>query len=111
MREGFTAAVLVAVLCSGSPSSATSFRKQGPACPVTAPNHNSPSDAVLARANTYRPAGPKPSGDLAFGNGRIWTDLWPDGVIVFRKGGAGLVRADGSLEMKFLWFLALDGPL
>ncbi len=110
MREGCTAAaVLVAVLCSGSPSSAS--REQRPACPVTAPNHNTPPDAVLARANTYRPAGAKPSGDLAHGNGQIWTDLWPDGVIVFRKGGAGFVLPDGSLQMKFLWFLAVDGPL
>lgn len=110
MREGFTAAVLVAVLCSGSPS-ATSFRGQGPTCPVTAPNHNRPPDAVLARSNTYRAAGAKSAGDLALGNGQIWTDLWPNGVIVFRKGGAGFVLPDGSLQMKFLWFLAVDGPL
>lgn len=111
MKEGFVTAVVVAVVCSVSAPTALSRREQVPPCAVTAPNQNRPPDSVLARANTYRVAADTPAEDFALGNGQIWTNLWPNGVIVFRNGGPGFVLPDGALQMKFLWFLAVDGPL
>jgi hypothetical protein len=61
-----------------------------PPCPVTAPNGSTPP-------------GEQPS-DLYYGNGKIWTALWPDGVVRFERGGPGEIRSDGSLEMKFPWW-------
>jgi hypothetical protein len=37
--------------------------------------------------------------------------LWSKGTVVFKKGGVGQVLADGTLQMKFFWLLAVDGPL
>jgi hypothetical protein len=39
------------------------------------------------------------------------TDLWPDGVIVFKPGGPGCVSSDGSLLMKWPWWRGVRGPL
>jgi len=75
-----------------------------PACEVTEPNHSRPPAAVVAKAGY----GGSP---LMHGNGAIWTDLWPEGTVLFRKNGAGFVLPDGSLKMKFLWLLAGPGPL
>lgn len=111
MRDAPAAATLVALLSAIPALAASSLHNPPTTCAVTAPNHNVPPNEVLARANTFRPEGARPSGDLALGNGHIWTDLWPNGVIVFRKGGAGIVAPDGSLQMKFLWFLSGDEPL
>jgi hypothetical protein len=78
----------------------------GPAtCAATAPNQNVPPQAVLSKAVIPR------ADPLRHGNDAIWTALWPDGTVVFKKGGPGFVLADGSLKMKFLWLLAGDGPL
>jgi len=74
-------------------------------CAVTAPNHNPLPDAVRSKA-----AVPEDFTSI-HGNGALWTYLWPDGTVVFKKGGVGSVQADGSLRMKFLWLLATDGPL
>ena len=111
MGEGFAAVALVAALLSLEAATDVRSREQPAACAVTAPNHNSPPDRVLARSNTYRYESEKPSLDFTIGNGQIWTNLWPNGVVLFRKGGAGFVLPDGSLKMKFLWWLAVNGPL
>jgi hypothetical protein len=76
-------------------------------CAVTSPNHDRPPDSVLLKAAqpTLRATTP------IHGNGVIWTHLWPEGTVVFSKGGPGFVLADGSLKMKFLWVMATDGPL
>jgi len=37
--------------------------------------------------------------------------LWPDGTIVFKPGGAGLVLPDGALSMKIGWTRAVPGTL
>jgi hypothetical protein len=53
---------------------------------------------TLPNANT--PPGEKASpGD--YGNGKIWTSLWPYGVIIAAEDS---VEADGSIRMKFWWF-------
>lgn len=66
-------------------------------CVVTRPNGSSPTDA-------------SPS-DRFFGNGKLWVELWRDGNIVFRPGGPGFIRHDGSLSMKFAWWRGVSGQL
>ena len=111
MRRRALAGGLITVLGAVGAAMAAPGHAESAACAVSVPNHNTPPDAVLARAGMYRARGATTSGDTTFGNGQIWTDLWPNGVIVFRKGGAGFILPDGSLKMKFLWLLAGDGPL
>jgi hypothetical protein len=60
------------------------------ACPVT-----------IADGST--PPGESPS-DLHHGNGELWTALWPEGKVIFKPGGPGEIREDGSLAMKFPWW-------
>jgi hypothetical protein len=36
---------------------------------------------------------------------------WPDGIIVFKPGGPGVVLPDGSLSMKFGWRRGVRGAL
>lgn len=55
-------------------------------CAPTPPNGNSP---------------PGEGGTGHHGNGRLWTILWPDGVI---KADERFVRPDGSVGMKFPWW-------
>jgi len=37
--------------------------------------------------------------------------LWPNGIVVFKPGGAGFVTPDGSLGMKFGWRRGVRGQL
>jgi hypothetical protein len=92
-------------LVSGSAPAEVEVLGGSATCAVTAPNHNTPPEAVRSKA------GVPPGNPLIYGNDAIWTSLWPDGTVVFKKGGPGFVLADGSLKMKFLWLLATDGPL
>jgi len=46
-----------------------------------------------------------------FGNGKLWTSLWPDGTVIFRPGGPGDISADGSLSMKWPWWRGTRGKL
>jgi hypothetical protein len=59
------------------------------ACPVTKPN---------GFGNEYR-------------NEFLMTYIWTQGTVVFKPGGAGTVREDGSLEMKFPWTRFVKGQL
>jgi len=59
------------------------------ACNVTSPNGLTPP---------ARPADPQ-----GYGNGRLWTSLWTNGVVIFKAGGPGAMNDDGSLEMKWPW--------
>ena len=63
-------------------------------CPVTLPNGNTPP-------------GEKPSASH-HGNGKIWTGLWPYGVIIASR---DYVRPDGSVRMKFFWFADVEGKI
>lgn len=61
-----------------------------PPCPVTMPNGSTPPG--------------EENSELNHGNGKLWTVLWPDGIVRFETGGPGEMRADGSLVMKFPWW-------
>ena len=74
-------------------------------CHVTEPNQSHVPLSVQAKAQVAE------TSDTLYGNDKIWTYLWPDGTVTFRKKGPGFILRDGSLQMKFLWLLAVDGPL
>jgi hypothetical protein len=100
MTPVLSAAVLAAALVSPPPQAP----QDSLTCAATASNDSLPPASVLERANIR-------SGTGFHGNGQVWTWLWPDGTVVFKKGGVGQLLADGTLRMKFLWLLAGDGPL
>jgi len=80
-------------------------RAAGPAPPTsvgTAPASDPGADATCTPTapNGQSPPG-EPSSGLYFGNGALYTTLWPDGVVVFEPGGPGERRKDGSLAMKW----------
>jgi hypothetical protein len=64
---------------------------------VTTPNGNTPPG--------------EPPDKSHHGNGKIWTDLWPDGKVIVRD--RGWIQPDGRIAMKWPWWRALDaaGPL
>ncbi len=68
-----------------------------PGCPVTLPNRATPP-------------GERPS-VVDYGNGAVWTQLWPDGTVVFAPGGPGSLESDGSLGMKWPWWRGILGQL
>jgi hypothetical protein len=73
---------------------ATPVAARAGTCPVTLPNGNTPP-------------GEKPS-ELYYGNGRLWTAMWPYNVIVATRHD---IRADGSIEVKWPWFRGVAGRL
>lgn len=89
--------VLLALVSVGA--ARTHRRRHAPpaACPVTIPRKSStlPKD-IFGSGSAYW-------NDSLFVGG-----LWPDGTVVFRPGGPGVVLPDGSLSMKFGWYRA-DG--
>jgi hypothetical protein len=66
-------------------------------CPVTLPNGMTPPNEV--------------SDPSYHGNGTIWTALWPEGIVVFRPSGSGVINSDGSLRMKWPWWRSIEGPV
>jgi hypothetical protein len=63
-------------------------------CPVTIGRRGSLSSAELGSEDAHR-------------KGKLYVSgLWPNGTIVFRPGGAGIVYPDGSLGMKIGWYRA-----
>jgi hypothetical protein len=69
------------------PSPSTAARS----CPVTTGNGSTPPGEA--------------QGALSFGNGRLWTVLWPSGLIFVPPDDIG---PDGSLGMKFPWWRGPD---
>jgi hypothetical protein len=70
----------------------TAPRTVDQACPVTAPNNLTPPGQA--------PSNGSPGAGGYFGNGRLWTVLWPHGLVLVPPDDTG---PDGSLEMKFPW--------
>ena len=94
----FAVAVLTVLIsiCDDASTAAAQTSDPSP-CPVTKPNGNTPP-------------GEHPSSNH-HGNGSLWSALWPDGTVVFRRGGSGFVLEDGSLSMKFPWWRGVKGKL
>lgn len=79
----------------GSPGS------RGPAigCPVTLPNgHNPPGQRALGQTSR-----------LSYGNGRLWVELYPRGIV--RPANYGRARPNGSIAVKFPWTRGVLGDL
>ena len=64
-------------------------------CPTTEPNGRQPPGESVESPNF-------------FGNGQLWTDLWPDGIT---RIDPDQVLPDGRLRMKFPWWRAISGKL
>jgi len=77
---------------SPSPSTPVSSQTIGDACPITRPNGAPP------------PEGEAPDGTY-LGNGRLWTVLWPKGLVVVPPDA---LEPDGGLGMKFPWWRGPD---
>jgi hypothetical protein len=69
-------------------------------CLLTAPNGSVPPSVGSADARSS-----------FYGNGRLWTALWPEGILGVRPGGPGTIEPDGSLGMKFPWWRGVRGRL
>lgn len=84
------------------------------ACDVTTPNQSEPPVKNFGGIQTHSPDykgqrdGPTVN---SYGNGKLWTVLWPEGTIVFQAGGSGFILSDGSLSMKQMWYRAVRGKL
>ena len=61
----------------------------GTACPVTRPNGQHP------------PGGQGLTSRLSYGNGRLWVELYPRGII--RPAYYGRARPNGAIAIKFPW--------
>lgn len=84
-----TLPVLLAFMSAGSSQGETTAK-----CPVTIPRKapESVGNRLFGSGVAYR------NGSLFVGG------LWPDGTVVFRPGGPGVVSPDGSMSMKFGWY-------
>lgn len=78
-----------------------------PACAVTVPNGSEPPGVLTHHGPNDNPA----KDSSLYGNGKLWTTLWPKGTVEFRPGGPGFIDADGSLSMKFNWWRGVRGRL
>jgi hypothetical protein len=80
------------VASSPGPSQTAARATIDTACPITRPNGVPPPEGEA-------------SGGNYFGNGRLWTVLWPKGMVVVPPDA---VEPDGGLGMKFPWWRAPD---
>lgn len=92
LAVGFAGVVTVDARPNAASGSATPVTGMaaGPAplCPVTLPNGNTPP--LQRPSNSY------------YGNGKLWTGLQPTGITLVVP---ELVKPDGSLGVKFPWWL------
>jgi hypothetical protein len=93
MRRLLAVLLVVAPIVASCSGSDPHLLATGAACPVSEPNGSMPPGETRPLANVL-------------GNGELWVGLWPEGRVVFEPDGPGLVRADGSLDMKFWWWRA-----
>jgi hypothetical protein len=88
----FLAALTLIVGCS-QPVGRVEKQRLDDACPVTLPNGRF----------FLTPFRPEPQGNHGNDDETLFTDLRPDGTVVFRRGGPGEMRRGGSLAMKWPW--------
>jgi hypothetical protein len=101
MRLSIRIVVLAAV---GSamfvPVRAKQLLQSGAPCDVTVPN------GIVAGSAERQ--------EWSYGNAALSVGpfgLWPNGTVIFKPGGAGVVMRDGSLAMKFGWTRGVRGRL
>lgn len=86
---------------SASPEAITS----GGSTPTTPSVPSTETSCTPTRPNGATPPGEKASPTF-YGNGKLFTTLWPEGTVVFEQGGPGEMRPDGSLSMKWPFWRA-----
>jgi hypothetical protein len=70
-------------------------------CPVSLPNvSKSPDENFVSTTSGFQNE-----------DGTLFTELWPEGVVIFARGGPGFVLPDGSLKMKWPWWRGVRGKL
>ena len=68
-------------------------------CPITSPNVN------VVRNGAHFNYVVRNGWRFNYGKGGLWTSLEPDGTVVFSARGPGRVNPDGSMSMKWPWYL------
>ena len=68
-------------------------------CPITSPNVD------VVRNGKHYDYVTRNRWHFNYGNGKLWTSVWPDGTVLFRARGPGFVSSDGSLSMKWPWYV------
>jgi hypothetical protein len=116
MRGMVVAVALVVVSCTADPvrettqDPATTSEAGDPTDATVSPTPG-PTEVPSAPCAVTLPNGDNPPGQtsrFSHGNGRLWVELYPHGVIRARKDD---VRADGSLAIKFPWTRGDRGQL
>jgi hypothetical protein len=111
MTVGLLAVVLVILAgCDGGrsttrPTAAPSTTATRPPQPVTLVDARR---CPVTRPNGAAPPGVGAQAGVNHGNSKLWTALWPGGVI---KAGPDFVDKDGSIQMKFGWWRGVGGRL
>ena len=68
-------------------------------CPITSPNVNE------VRNGTHYDYVVRYRGRFNYGSDGLWTLVRPDGTVFFSARGPGHVNPDGSLSMKWTWYV------
>ncbi|MEA2596516.1 MAG: hypothetical protein QOF01_2985 [Thermomicrobiales bacterium] len=75
---------------------------------LASPPAGTPAECPVTLPNGETPPGERPS--LGYhGNGQLWTGLPPDGRVVFTPDGPGDIEPDGSLSIKWPWWIEVPG--
>ncbi len=104
---------VVAPVAAGSMPGQAAAEGQPGRVPTSAPLPPPPQRTCAATLPTSDapPGIPEPSEPVYYGNGELWTTLWPEGRVVFEPGGPGFVLEDGALGMKWSWIPVVPGDL
>jgi hypothetical protein len=99
------AALMLTVVQSPAPFDARAAVAQS----VRVPNQTL-APCLVTQPNGKTPPGENPSTSY-YGNGSLWTDLQPDGKVVFLASQQANVKADGSLFLNWPWWHDPAGKL
>jgi hypothetical protein len=112
MTVGLLAVVLVILAGCDGGRPATRTTAAAPSTPATRPPQLlTPADArrcPVTRPNGVSPPGVGAQAGVNHGITKLWTALWPGGVI---KAEPDYVDKDGSIHMKFGWWRGVSGRL
>ena len=111
---GISVAILFGT-CGSPPSPPPSSTKVAVTSTATAsvvlPSAPSAGDCPVTKANGSPPPEDPGEPDFHFGNGRLASEFWPNGVVVARR---EFIQPDGTIAVKFPWWRAVGqvvGPV
>lgn len=76
--------------------------------PAPAPSTETRFVCPVTDANGSMPPGDTIPSSTHHGNGKLWVELWPDGITIIPS---DQIRPDGKLAMKYPWWRAVTGRL